>query len=79
MNSAEQVKPILSASNLCETFGGVEALKQVSFEVRPGEVMALVGDNGAGKSTLIKTLSGVYIPDSGTMTYQDEDVAFEDP
>ncbi|KJY80928.1 ATP-binding cassette domain-containing protein [Vibrio nigripulchritudo] len=79
MNSAEQAKPILSASNLCKTFGGVEALKQVSFEVRPGEVMALVGDNGAGKSTLIKTLSGVYIPDSGTMTYQDEDVAFEDP
>ncbi|GLQ72873.1 ATP-binding cassette domain-containing protein [Vibrio penaeicida] len=79
MISTSEMKPILSASKICKTFGGVEALKDVSFEVKPGEVMALVGDNGAGKSTLIKTLSGVYIPDSGTMTYQAEQIAFEDP
>lgn len=54
--------------NITKTFPGVRALDDVSFSLRPGEVMALLGENGAGKSTLMKILSGVYTRDSGDMT-----------
>lgn len=52
---------------ICKSFPGVKALDNVHFELKAGEVMALVGENGAGKSTLVKILSGVYTRDSGTM------------
>jgi simple sugar transport system ATP-binding protein len=55
----------LEARSIVKSFGTVRALRGASFEAYPGEVTALVGDNGAGKSTLIKTMSGVYAPDSG--------------
>ena len=59
-------KPLLSAaSNINMTFGGVRALKNVSFEVLPGEVHCLAGENGCGKSTLIKVITGVYKPADG--------------
>ena len=57
--------PLLQLQNITKTFGSVQALDAVDFEVRAGEVMALVGDNGAGKSTLVKTISGIYSPDAG--------------
>jgi ABC-type sugar transport system ATPase subunit len=60
-------------------FGGVEALRNVDFEVRPGEVVALAGDNGAGKSTLIKVISGVYVPGSGEVRFLDELAPAGDP
>lgn len=56
---------ILEARGISKTFPGVRALNQVNFSLRPGEIMALLGENGAGKSTLIKTLTGVYQRDSG--------------
>ena len=48
-------------------FGGVQALRGVTLDVYPGEVLGLVGDNGAGKSTLVKILSGIHHPDSGEL------------
>lgn len=57
--------PLLSLRNINVTFGGVRALKGVSFEVNPGEVHCLAGENGCGKSTLIKVITGVYKPQDG--------------
>lgn len=58
---------IVSMENICKTFPGVKALDHVKFELRAGEVMALLGENGAGKSTLMKVLSGVYTRDEGSL------------
>ena len=58
---------IVSMKNVCKNFPGVKALDNVNFELRSGEVMALLGENGAGKSTLMKILSGVYTRDSGEL------------
>jgi len=62
--------PILSIEGLSKRFGGVQALRDVSFDLEAGEVLALAGDNGAGKSTLIKAISGVHAPDEGEVRYQ---------
>ena len=66
MNSKVSMQnPIYEIKGLSKSYGHVDALKDMSCEVYPGEVIGLVGDNGAGKSTLIKMLSGVVTPDSG--------------
>ena len=62
--------PILEVKNVSIRFGGVEALKNVSLSLKPGEVLALAGDNGAGKSTLIKVISGVYHPNQGEIWFE---------
>lgn len=54
-------------TGISKAFGGVRALDDVSFEVLPGEVHALLGGNGAGKSTILKVLNGVHRPDKGTI------------
>jgi rhamnose transport system ATP-binding protein len=59
---------LLEAAGITKSFAGVQALKGVSFELREGEVHALVGENGAGKSTLIKVMTGALTPDSGVLT-----------
>jgi fructose transport system ATP-binding protein len=56
---------VLEARGLVKCYGHVTALDGVDFEVRAGEIMAVIGDNGAGKSSLIKALSGAMIPDGG--------------
>ncbi len=60
---------------LSKSFGGVRALREVSFDIRPGEAHALCGENGAGKSTLIKILAGVYRPDAGDVVAWDRPLA----
>ena len=75
----EQQAPILEAREVTKRFPGVLALDRVSFQLKPGEVHALVGENGAGKSTLIKVLTGVYQPDEGQVLFDGEEVSFASP
>jgi ABC-type sugar transport system ATPase subunit len=71
--------PLLRLENVSKHFGPVQALTDVSLELRPGEVMALVGDNGAGKSVLIKTISGIHGPDDGAIFWEDKQVRIRTP
>lgn len=71
--------PILEMRGICKSFGHVDALIDVDFEVLPSEIMALVGDNGAGKSTLIKIASGVYHSDKGAIFVDGEQAHIESP
>jgi ABC-type sugar transport system ATPase subunit len=68
--------PFVSLTGMSKSFVGVKVLKEVSFDVRPGEVHALLGENGAGKSTLIKIMSGLYTPDAGTMVVDGKEAKF---
>ena len=70
---------ILTMKGIDKSFPGVHALDHVDFEVRRGEVHALMGENGAGKSTLMKILTGIYSKDSGTITYEGKEVEFSSP
>src|SRR5215208_43639 len=63
--ASDAPKPMLSLKNIHKTFGGINALSDVSFDLYRGEIHALVGENGAGKSTLIKVITGAYTPDKG--------------
>lgn len=71
--------PALRLEGIVKTFPGVRALDDVSFEVRHGEVHALLGENGAGKSTLMKVLAGMYQPDEGQIFIEGEPVTMRTP
>src|SRR5471030_717718 len=71
--------PLLQLRGITKTFGSVEALTDVDFEVRSGEVMALVGDNGAGKSTLVKCIAGTHTFDSGQILFEGREVSIHSP
>ena len=68
--------PVFEAKNLVKRYGHVVALDGVDFELRSGEILAVIGDNGAGKSSLIKALCGAVIPDSGEIRLANEIVHF---
>src|SRR5688572_6510142 len=76
---AETASPILELKGVSKSFGAVQALYKVDFEVRRGEVMALVGDNGAGKSTLIKGIAGIHALDEGETFFEGEHVNIHGP
>lgn len=70
---------VLQARGLVKRFGRVVALDNADFDLRAGEILAVIGDNGAGKSTMIKAISGAVVPDSGEVTLDGESVLFKSP
>src|SRR5919106_6324976 len=72
-------QPLLALKGISKSFGPVEALKDVAFELRAGEVVGLVGDNGAGKSTLIKAIAGVQPADEGESYFDGQRVSLTSP
>lgn len=70
MNTNDTAAPILSARGLHHSFGQTEALRGIDLDVRPGEVLAIMGPSGSGKSTLLHCLAGVLVPDGGAVTYR---------
>ncbi|SLN29176.1 sugar ABC transporter ATP-binding protein [Roseisalinus antarcticus] len=72
-------KPVLRLEGIVKTFPGVRALDGVDFDVRPGEVHALMGENGAGKSTLMKVLAGMHQPNEGRILIDDKPVVMTNP
>ena len=72
-------EPLLRIESLTKRYGAVTALEDVSFDIRAGEVLALLGDNGAGKSTLIKILAGAQPPSSGRLLFEGREVTLREP
>ncbi|MET9223228.1 ATP-binding cassette domain-containing protein [Streptomyces sp. NPDC003300] len=70
---------VLEGRGLTKHYGHVVAMDNTDFDLRPGEILAVIGDNGAGKSTLIKSLTGAVVPGSGTLRLNGEEVQFRSP
>ncbi len=70
---------VLEIRGMTKAFPNVQALTDVSLDVRPGEILAFLGENGAGKSTLLKILNGDYQPDAGSMTIDGQELRFSNP
>ena len=79
MQNKINIPPVLEIRNVSKEFSGVYALKNVSMEIFPGQVTAVIGENGAGKSTLMKIISGVYPEFEGDIFYRGEQVSFKNP
>ena len=70
---------ILELNNISKSFGAIKALDNVSLSLRSGEVLGLMGDNGAGKSTLIKIIAGNFKQSNGTISFENQNVEFNNP
>ncbi|WP_343502057.1 ATP-binding cassette domain-containing protein [Alloyangia pacifica] len=79
MSTDTQDTPVLEARGLVKRYGKVTALDHCDFDLRPGEILAVIGDNGAGKSTLIKALSGAIQPNAGEILLEGNPVSFASP
>ncbi|MBN9008740.1 MAG: sugar ABC transporter ATP-binding protein [Rhizobiales bacterium] len=77
--SGEAERPVLEARGLVKRYGRVVALDHADFELRPREILGVIGDNGAGKSTLIKVLAGAVVPDAGEVLMDGAPVHFKTP
>ena len=71
-------EPLLALNGIRKAFGGIVAIEELSLDLHPGEIVALVGDNGAGKSTLVKIISGVYKPTAGSIQLEGRETSFAD-
>jgi D-xylose transport system ATP-binding protein len=71
--------PVLALEGVSKSFGPVQALSEVDFEIHNGEVVALVGDNGAGKSTMVKTIAGIHGADEGRILFEGREVKISGP
>ena len=74
-----ETQPLLQLKGLRKRFGAIEVLRDISFDIYAGEVVALLGDNGAGKSTLVKILSGNMQPDAGSMRFAGQPMRLQTP
>jgi len=72
MTKPNGMEPLLEVRALQKFFGGLVAVNEVSFQVMPGEIVAIIGPNGAGKTTMFNLLSGVYVPDKGEVVFHGE-------
>jgi simple sugar transport system ATP-binding protein len=72
---SKEGQTLLRMRDVCKSYAGVAALDRVSFDVDVGEIVGLLGDNGAGKSTLVNVMSGVVVPDSGSISWQGDPVS----
>ena len=79
MTATVSISHVMEARGLVKRFGHVTALDHADFELRAGEILAVIGDNGAGKSTLIKALSGALVPDAGEIRLDGQVVHFRTP
>ena len=82
MSATEQTvtaAPIVEMRKISKLYRGVPAVKEVDFDLRKGEIHALLGENGAGKSTLTKVMAGVVTATGGTMTWHGKEVSFQSP
>ena len=77
--SSPRLQPLLEVVEVSKSFGSTQSLRQVSFDLRPGEIHSLVGENGAGKSTLIKVITGLYRPESGHLVVNGEQREIRNP
>jgi branched-chain amino acid transport system ATP-binding protein len=78
-SAAPDVEPLLQVDGLSKHFGGVAAVKDVSFELMPGRIVGLIGPNGAGKTTLVNLITGVHPASSGRLRFNGEDVTGQRP
>lgn len=72
-------EPILKIEDLQVNYGGIEAVKGISFEVQEGQIVTLIGSNGAGKSSTLRTISGLVKPSGGKIMFAGEDITGKDP
>src|SRR6185312_16261670 len=77
--SGSKAMSVLAVRSLSKAFGGVRAVSDVSFEIAPGEFLAMIGPNGAGKSTCFNMINGQLPPDSGEILFEDRNIAGLEP